>query len=154
VARHPIALVLVPTRELAVQVSEAIFKYGRHLLDGPRRQGGADLRRPADPAPAPAARPRRPRGGRHPGRAVDHIGRGSLPLDTVRTVVLDEADEMLDMGFADDIEAILDSTPSERQTVLFSATMPPRINSIAKRYQRDPVRIQIGKGDAKVSARP
>ena len=62
--------------------------------------------------------------------------------------MLDEADEMLDMGFADDIEAILDATPAERQTVLFSATMPARINAIAKRYQRDPVRIEIGKGDA------
>jgi ATP-dependent RNA helicase DeaD len=147
----PIALVLVPTRELAVQVSEAIFKYGRHLLDGRGVKvvpiyGGQPIQRQLQQLDR----------GVHvvvatPGRAVDHIGRGSLPLDTVRTVVLDEADEMLDMGFADDIEAILDSTPEDRQTVMFSATMPPRINSIAKRYQRDPVRIQIGKGDAKVS---
>jgi len=84
-----------------------------------------------------------------PGRAVDHIGRGSLPLDDVRIVVLDEADEMLDMGFADDLEAILGATPDDRQTVLFSATLPSRINSIARKYQRDPVRIQIGKGDSK-----
>ncbi|NNE11527.1 MAG: DEAD/DEAH box helicase, partial [Ilumatobacter sp.] len=82
-----------------------------------------------------------------PGRAVDHVGRGSLPLDDVRVVVLDEADEMLDMGFADDLETILDATPTERQTVLFSATMPARINKIAKQYQRDPVRISIGRSE-------
>ena len=80
-----------------------------------------------------------------PGRAIDHIKRGSLDLDRITTVVLDEADEMLDMGFTDDIEAILEATPAERQTVLFSATMPRRIAKIAKKYQRDPVRVEIGK---------
>ena len=80
-----------------------------------------------------------------PGRAVDLINRGALELDRIETVVLDEADEMLDMGFTDDIEAILDATPAERQTVLFSATMPKRIAAIARKYQRDPVRIEIGK---------
>ncbi|MCH1434230.1 MAG: DbpA RNA binding domain-containing protein, partial [Acidimicrobiales bacterium] len=79
-----------------------------------------------------------------PGRAIDHIRRGSLALDDIRTVVLDEADEMLDMGFTEDIETILEQTPSERQTVMFSATMPPRIESIAKRYLRDPERIKVG----------
>ena len=141
----PTALVLVPTRELAMQVSEAIFKYGRHLgvkvvpIYGgqPIYRQLQQLDRGVDVVVAT------------PGRAVDHVGRGSLPLDDVRIVVLDEADEMLDMGFADDLETILDATPEERQTVLFSATMPSRINSIAKRYQRDPVRIQIGKGDTK-----
>jgi ATP-dependent RNA helicase DeaD len=143
----PVALILVPTRELAVQVSEAIFKYGRHLgVKVVPIYGGQPIQRQLHQLDR----------GVHivvatPGRAVDHIGRGSLPLDGVRTVILDEADEMLDMGFADDIEAILDATPSDRQTVLFSATMPPRINSIAKRYQRDPMKIQIGRGDAKVS---
>jgi ATP-dependent RNA helicase DeaD len=140
----PRALVLVPTRELAVQVSEAIFKYGRHL--GVRVvpiYGGQPIYRQLKQLDR----------GVHvvvatPGRAVDHIGRGSLPLDDVDIVVLDEADEMLDMGFADDLEAILDATPSERQTVLFSATMPSRINKIAKRYQTDPARIQIGQGDS------
>ena len=147
-ATAPTALVLVPTRELAMQVSEAIFKYGRHLH---RERGGVrvvpiyggqpiyrqfqQLERGVDVVVAT------------PGRAVDHIGRGTLPLDDVRVVVLDEADEMLDMGFADDLEAILAATPDERQTVLFSATMPPRINSIAKKYQRDPLRIRIAKGD-------
>ena len=66
-----------------------------------------------------------------PGRALDHIGRGSLHLDAIRTVILDEADEMLDMGFADDIDSILQATPEQRQTVLFSATMPARINALA-----------------------
>ena len=147
---QPVALVLVPTRELAVQVSEAIFKYGRHLLQGRGVKvvpiyGGQPIHRQLQQLDR----------GVHvvvatPGRALDHIGRGSLPLDDVRMVVLDEADEMLDMGFADDIESILDATPDDRQTVLFSATMPPRINSIAKRYQRDPVRIQIARGDSNV----
>jgi ATP-dependent RNA helicase DeaD len=74
-----------------------------------------------------------------------------LRLDKIKTVILDEADEMLDMGFMDDIESILESTPEDRQTVLFSATMPPRINSIAKRYQRDPIRIKIGKAETQES---
>ncbi len=137
----PSVLVLVPTRELAVQVSEAMVKYGKQLharvvpVFGGQpigRQLGA-LDRGAHVVVAT------------PGRAIDHIGRGSLLLDSIKTVILDEADEMLDMGFTDDIESILESTPEDRQTVLFSATMPPRINAIAKRYQRDPVKIKIGK---------
>src|SRR6187402_922188 len=141
----PIALVLVPTRELAVQVSEAIFKYGRRLgVKVVPIYGGQPIHRQLQQLDR----------GVHvvvatPGRAIDHIGRGSLPLDDVKVVILDEADEMLDMGFADDLESILDATPSSRQTVMFSATLPARINSIAKRYQRDPVRIQIGKGDTR-----
>ena len=142
---EPIALVLVPTRELAVQVSEAMYKYGREL--GAKVvpvYGGQPIGRQLDAL----------RDGVHvvvatPGRALDHIARGTLPLDSVRMVVLDEADEMLDMGFADDIEEILRATPTDRQTVLFSATMPPRINSIAKRHLRDPLKIQIGLGDTK-----
>lgn len=140
----PQVLVLVPTRELAVQVNEAMFKYGREL--GIRVVpvfGGQPIQRQLRALDR----------GVHvvvatPGRAIDHIGRGSLVLDSIRTVILDEADEMLDMGFTDDIESILESTPNDRQTVLFSATMPPRINSMAKRYQQDPVRIKIGRGDA------
>ena len=140
----PQVLVLVPTRELAVQVNEAMFKYGREL--GIRVVpvfGGQPIQRQLRALDR----------GVHvvvatPGRAIDHIGRGSLVLDSIRTVILDEADEMLDMGFTDDIESILESTPDDRQTVLFSATMPPRINSIAKRHQREPVRIKIGRGDA------
>ncbi|MFI7127895.1 DEAD/DEAH box helicase [Nonomuraea sp. NPDC050153] len=136
----PATLVLVPTRELAVQVSEAFHRYGRIL--GTRVlpiYGGAPigrqlqaLKRGVDVVVAT------------PGRALDHIGRGTLDLEELRTVVLDEADEMLDMGFADDIEEILAATPEDRQTVLFSATLPPRIDGIARRHLRDPVRIEIG----------
>jgi len=137
----PTALVLVPTRELAVQVSEALFNYGRELgvkvlpVFGGQPIGRQlqELHRGVHVVVAT------------PGRAIDHINRGSLALDTIRTVVLDEADEMLDMGFTDDIESILDRTPADRQTVLFSATMPQKIRGIAKRHQRDPVRVEIGK---------
>jgi ATP-dependent RNA helicase DeaD len=137
----PAALVLVPTRELAEQVSQAVHRYGRDL--GVRvlpvyggqpigRQLQA-LHRGVDVVVGT------------PGRVLDHINRATLRLGEVRTVVLDEADEMLDMGFADDIEAILAETPGDRQTVLFSATMPPRIDSIARRHLRDPVRITMGR---------
>ncbi|MEV0973232.1 DEAD/DEAH box helicase [Microtetraspora glauca] len=136
----PVTLVLVPTRELAVQVSEAFHRYGRIL--GTRVlpiYGGAPigrqlqaLKRGVDVVVAT------------PGRALDHIGRTTLNLEGLRTVVLDEADEMLDMGFADDIEAILAATPDDRQTVLFSATLPPRIDGIARRHLHDPVRIEMG----------
>jgi len=137
----PSALVLVPTRELAVQVSEAVHRYGRAL--GARvlpiyggqpftRQLRA-LERGVDVVVAT------------PGRALDHIGRRALRLDKLAVVVLDEADEMLDMGFAEDIEAILDATPAHRQTVLFSATMPPRIETIARKHLRDPVRLELGR---------
>jgi ATP-dependent RNA helicase DeaD len=78
-----------------------------------------------------------------PGRALDHVRRKTLDLSHVRTVVLDEADEMLDMGFAEDLEAILEASPAARQTALFSATLPPRIKSIAKRHLKDPVSIRI-----------
>jgi ATP-dependent RNA helicase DeaD len=146
----PTALVLVPTRELAVQVSEAMYKYGRdldaHVLP---IYGGQPIGRQLHAL----------RDGVHvvvatPGRALDHINRGTLDLTAVRIVVLDEADEMLDMGFADEIEAILDATPTTRQTVLFSATMPPRINAIAKKYLRDPLKIQIGLGQNSLAHTP
>ncbi|MET0461126.1 MAG: DEAD/DEAH box helicase, partial [Ilumatobacteraceae bacterium] len=147
---HPIALVLVPTRELAVQVSEATYKYGREL--GARVlpiYGGQPIGRQLGAL----------RDGVHivvatPGRAIDHINRGTLQLDGIKLVVLDEADEMLDMGFAEDIESILGSTPAERQTVLFSATLPPRINSIAKRHLTDPVRIQIERPSSETGSVP
>jgi ATP-dependent RNA helicase DeaD len=147
---EPIALVLVPTRELAVQVSEAMYKYGRDL--GARVlpiYGGQPIGRQLQALS----------GGVHvvvatPGRALDHIARKTLPLDKVELVVLDEADEMLDMGFAEDIEAILDATPKSRQTVLFSATMPPRIHAIAKRHLRDPLKIQIGLGSSSLAHTP
>lgn len=136
----PTALILVPTRELAMQVASAVHDYGRGL--GVRVlaiYGGQSfgqqlrvLRRGVDVVVAT------------PGRALDHLRRGTLPLDELRVVVLDEADEMLDMGFAEDIESILQATPIGRQTVLFSATLPPRIVGIAERHLRDPVRIEIG----------
>ena len=140
----PQALVVVPTRELAVQVSEAIFKYGRGFgIEVLPVFGGQPIVRQLDQL----------RRGVHvvvatPGRAIDHIKRRSLDLARIETVVLDEADEMLDMGFAEDIEAILEATPSSRQTVLFSATMPPRIAAIARKYQRDPVHVEIGRSQS------
>jgi ATP-dependent RNA helicase DeaD len=80
-----------------------------------------------------------------PGRAIDHINRGTLKLSGLDVVVLDEADEMLDMGFADDIEEILGSTPEDRQIALFSATMPPRIDGMVRRHLRNPVRVELGR---------
>jgi len=136
----PVALVLVPTRELAVQVSEAIHRYGRELgtrvlpIYGGQPIGRQlrTLERGVDVVVAT------------PGRALDHLARRTLRLEGLAAVVLDEADEMFDMGFAEDIEAILQQTPAQRQSVLFSATMPPRIDGMARRHLRDPVRIQIG----------
>ena len=133
------ALILVPTRELAMQVAEAIHKYSRGLdLSVVPLYGGAAmdlqiraLKRGADVVVAT------------PGRALDHLQRRTLKLDQVRVLVLDEADEMLDMGFAEDIEAILSATPPERQTALFAATMPPRIAAIAERHLREPARVTI-----------
>jgi ATP-dependent RNA helicase DeaD len=146
----PIALILVPTRELAMQVSEAVHRYGKEL--GVRVlpvYGGQPIGRQLQAL----------RSGvdvviATPGRALDHLRRGSLPMAEVRVVVLDEADEMLDMGFADDIEAVLAEAPKERQTVLFSATMPPRIEAIAKRNQKDPIRIRIARPVAKAGEVP
>ena len=137
----PLALVLVPTRELAMQVSEAFHSYGKGLRTSTVPVfGGADFRKQAMGLR---------RGAQivvaTPGRALDHMRRGSLDLSGVRSVVLDEADEMLDMGFAEDLEAILQAAPKERQTALFSATMAPRIARIAERHLRDPMRIQIAR---------
>ena len=144
---EPLALVLVPTRELAMQVSEAVHRYGRDI--GARvvpiyggQPIGRQLRaleRGADVVVAT------------PGRALDHITRGTLNLRGLEIVVLDEADEMLDMGFAEDIEAILGSTPENRQTALFSATMPPRISGMVRRHLHDPVRAELGR-EASTSA--
>jgi ATP-dependent RNA helicase DeaD len=130
---------LVPTRELAMQLSEAVYRYGRGLgITVLPIYGGQSfsqqlkvLKRGVDVVVAT------------PGRALDHIRRGTLDLTALQSVVLDEADEMLDMGFAEDLEAILAATPPHRQTVLFSATMPPRIAEIANRHLKDPVNIRI-----------
>ncbi len=135
----PVALILVPTRELALQVSQAFHSYGRELGarlvaiygGAPARHQIDALRRGVDVVVAT------------PGRALDLIARKSLRLDEVRTVVLDEADEMLEMGFIEDIESILALTPTDRQTVLFSATMPKRIDKLASQHLRNPERISI-----------
>ena len=135
----PFGLVLVPTRELALQVSEALHRYGRGV--GARvlpvfggqpigRQIHA-LARGVDIVIAT------------PGRAVDHLTRGTLSLDAIDMVILDEADEMLDMGFAEDLERILDSISPTRQTVMFSATMPKRIAALARRHLHDPAEVSI-----------
>ncbi len=146
----PMALVLVPTRELAMQVSEAIYKYGHDLKARcVPIYGGQPIGRQIDAL----------RRGTHvvvatPGRALDHIRKNTLKLDRIRMVVLDEADEMLDMGFAEDLEAILEATPAGRQTVLFSATMPPRIGAIAKKHQNDPVRVTIERSTTQTGTSP
>lgn len=143
----PTVLVLTPTRELAVQVSEAMFAYGKKQgIKVAPIYGGQPIGRQLDAL----------RRGVHivvatPGRAIDHLKRGSLDLDGIQTVILDEADEMLDMGFTEDIELILENTPSQRQTVMFSATMPPRINAIAERHQQDPVLVKISAADSAAS---
>jgi ATP-dependent RNA helicase DeaD len=136
---RPSGLVLVPTRELAMQVAEAVHRYGRPFGTSvlPIYGGqsfGQQLRvleRGVDVVVAT------------PGRALDHIRRKTLRLDAVSILVLDEADEMLDMGFAEDIEAIMAETPEQRQTMLFSVTLPPRIMAIARRHLKDPVDIKV-----------
>jgi ATP-dependent RNA helicase DeaD len=147
---HPAAIVLVPTRELAIQVAEALHSYGGKLgaVVLPI-YGGAPFGRQAQAL----------KRGAHvvvatPGRALDHMRRGTLVLEAVSTVVLDEADEMLDMGFAEDIELILEATPAQRQTALFSATLPPRIAAIAARHLRDPERVLIAREKTEKGALP
>ncbi len=132
-------LILVPTRELAMQVAEAIHMYakGTQLAvvpvfgGAPMDQQIRSLRRGADVVVAT------------PGRALDHLRRKTLVLDALEMLVLDEADEMLDMGFAEDLEAILTATPETRQTALFAATMAPRIAAIAERHLKSPARLHI-----------
>jgi len=135
----PFGMVLTPTRELALQVSEAVARYGAGLRArvvtvyggapvGPQWKA---LQEGVDVVVAT------------PGRAIDLMNRGALKLDELETVVLDEADEMLDMGFVEDIETLLDETPDTRQAVLFSATMPRRIETLAQKYLREPVTVRI-----------
>jgi ATP-dependent RNA helicase DeaD len=139
-AKLPQAIVLAPTRELALQVAEAFEKYatyvkGLHVLPVYGGQGyGVQLSAL--------------RRGVHvvvgtPGRVMDHLEKGTLDLSEVKFVVLDEADEMLNMGFAEDVETILKTTPAEKQVALFSATMPPQIRRIAKKYAPDAVEITV-----------
>ncbi len=133
------ALVIVPTRELAIQVAEAVHALGkyREAVTLPIYGGQAYDRqfRALERGVQVVAGT--------PGRLLDHLRRRTLDLSGVRMVVLDEADEMLDMGFIEDIEAILAEMPEERQTALFSATIPPRIASLAERYMRDPERVSV-----------
>ncbi|WP_421836392.1 DEAD/DEAH box helicase [Novosphingobium sp.] len=136
-AGAPLALVIAPTRELALQVSRELeWLYEQTGARIATCVGGMD-----------ASRERRALGyGTHivvgtPGRLRDHLERGALQLSALRVAVLDEADEMLDMGFREDLEAILDATPQERRTMLFSATMPAPIVALARRYQHNALRI-------------
>ena len=137
----PLVLVLTPTRELCLQVSESFHSFGKasgaHITP---IYGGQEYGRQI----------RALRRGTHvvvatPGRALDHIKKGTLDLSQVRALVLDEADEMLDLGFADELEAIFESLPDHVQTALFSATLPPKIAHIAERHLNDPVRIRIAR---------
>jgi len=143
-AAEPLALVIAPTRELAMQVkSELGWLYAKAGVRMASCVGGMDSRDER----------RTLERGAHivvgtPGRLRDHITKGVLVLDNIRAVVLDEADEMLDMGFREDLEFMLDEAPEERRTLLFSATVPPMIEKLAKRFQRDAVRIStVNKGD-------
>ena len=137
-AAEPLALVVAPTRELAIQVSRELdwlyAKAGGRVVTC---VGGMD----------PMKERRALAGGAHivvgtPGRLRDHLERGALGLSSLRVAVLDEADEMLDMGFREELEEILDATPAERRTLLFSATMPRPIVALARRYQKDALRIE------------
>ncbi|MBY0300593.1 MULTISPECIES: DEAD/DEAH box helicase [Sphingomonas] len=142
----PLALVIAPTRELALQVAKELTWLYADARIG-TCVGGMD----------PSRERRALNHGAHivvgtPGRLRDHVERGALNLSQIRAAVLDEADEMLDMGFRDDLEALLDQTPAERRTLLFSATLPKTIVALARKYQRDALRIstvseQRGHGD-------
>ncbi|KUI35592.1 cold-shock protein [Mycobacterium sp. IS-1496] len=138
-SRHTQALVLAPTRELALQVAEAFGRYGAHLhvnvlpvyggsSYGPQLAG---LKRGAQVVVGT------------PGRVIDHLDKGSLDLSHLDYMVLDEADEMLQMGFAEDVERILADTPEYKQVALFSATMPPAIKKITAKYLHDPVEVTV-----------
>ena len=136
----PQALVLVPTRELAIQVAEAFQRYSAHL------KGFHVL--PIYGGQSYVPQIKGLKRGAHvivgtPGRIMDHMKRGALKLDTVRFIVLDEGDEMLQMGFVDAIEWVLEQAPPQRQIALFSATLPPQIRRIAQKHMRDPAQITI-----------
>lgn len=138
---NPLVLIITPTRELCLQVSEAFHSFGRDagIIVTPI-YGGQEYGRQI----------RALKRGTHvvvatPGRALDHISRGTLHLDDIKAIVLDEADEMLDLGFADELDAIFDALPGKIQTALFSATLPPRIARIAEKRLTSPIRIAIAK---------
>ncbi|MGR8953510.1 MAG: DEAD/DEAH box helicase, partial [Gammaproteobacteria bacterium] len=138
--KDPQVLVLAPTRELAIQVAEAFQRYAAHLkgFHVLPIYGGQDY----------SSQLRHLNRGAHvvvgtPGRVMDHMRRGTLKLDNLSVLVLDEADEMLRMGFIDDVEWILEQTPKNRQIALFSATMPMQIRKIAQTYLTDPEQVTI-----------
>ncbi|RME66169.1 MAG: DEAD/DEAH box helicase, partial [Nitrospirae bacterium] len=136
---RPYAIVLTPTRELAIQVSEEIKRIGKHRKVTTLAVYGGQ---PIGPQINSLKR------GVHvvvgtPGRVLDHLRRKTLKLSGIKILVLDEADEMLNMGFIDDIRKIIRETPKDRQTMLFSATMPGPIQEIAKRYMKEPVKIRF-----------
>ena len=132
-------LVIAPTRELAIQTQEELYRLGRDKkIRVQAVYGGADIGRQIRGL---KDRPHIVVG--TPGRMLDHINRHTLKLGTVRTLVLDEADEMLNMGFLEDIEKIISQVPAERQTLLFSATMPPAIKNIGVKFMKDPEHVQI-----------
>lgn len=145
--KNPFAIILEPTRELAVQVSQEINKIGKfRKINVLPVYGGTSierqikaLQRGVDVIVGT------------PGRVIDHINRKTISLSDIKIVVLDEADEMLNMGFIEDIETILKTTPAERQTLLFSATMPQPIMSIAKRYMKSPEKVKVNTKDVVVA---
>jgi ATP-dependent RNA helicase DeaD len=139
-APRPQALVLAPTRELALQIAEELRKLAKYVpnIRIVTLYGGAEYRRQFEGL----------RSGAHvvvgtPGRILDHLSRGTLKLETIDYVVLDEADRMLDMGFLPDVERILRRTPRQRQTALFSATIPTVIRILSRRYMREPATVHV-----------
>ena len=148
-ARMPRTLILEPTRELAAQVSENFEKYGKnHRLTMALIIGGVSfedqnkkLDRGVDVLIAT------------PGRLLDQIERGKIMLNGVEILVIDEADRMLDMGFIDDIEKIVNRLPPRRQTMLFSATMDAQIEKLTKKFLKDPVHVQVSRAASRVVPR-
>ncbi|MBE9910377.1 degradosome RNA helicase CshA [Enterococcus mundtii] len=138
--RHELqGLVIAPTRELAIQTQEELYRLGRDKRVRVQAvYGGADIGRQIRGL---KDRPHIVVG--TPGRMLDHINRHTLKLGTVETLVLDEADEMLNMGFLEDIESIISKVPDQRQTLLFSATMPPAIKNIGVKFMKDPTHVKI-----------
>ena len=147
--KQPQILVLTPTRELAIQVAEAFEQYAKHTrgVEVLALYGGQSysiqlsaLRRGAQIIVAT------------PGRLIDHINRGTIKFDSLQALVLDEADEMLRMGFIDDVENIMEKTPREKQTCLFSATMPKQIQNISSKYMNNPEQVHISARNSTVSS--
>ena len=142
------ALVLAPTRELAMQVAEAIETFAKHMR-------GVEVLAVYGGSPYPPQQRALARGAQvivgTPGRVIDHLERGSLKMDDIRFLVLDEADEMLRMGFAEDVEKVFGAAPRERQVALFSATMPPQIRRVAQHHLRQPVEIAVSRQSSTVT---